>query len=361
MDNAKFKILNHYHVIFLIENVMVGVGLLSLPHDLSAVGYNLWLIPILLGLIAQVALYPMVRLGLKFPDSSLFAINEKVLGKWLGKLINFLLILYALLMITAVGETYLRLVQTIALPDRTITWQLAVLFGLAAYIVFGGIKSVARFCIMSFLFTGWMIYFLQWPMSKGEWEHLLPFATFRTSEVVETIHIAFPSMFGFELLMFYFPYIKLQKKAFRHASYGIWLTIFFYTVVCLASVVYFSPWQLEHLRYPVLNIFKAVELSWIERMENLGINLWVFLILTTLSGYLWMAYKGVGSLFNIEKLWIIPLCLVVPFIVVHMPFNQVVQDLLYGSISSYVGYGIILYPNFIMLISWIQDKRRTLT
>ena len=107
---------------------------------------------------------------------------------------------------------------------------------------------------------------------------------------------------GFELISFYFPYIINQKKAFKHASIGLWISIayspFSFTFV---SVMFFSEWQLKNVLYPVLDLFKEVELSFLERVDVLGITMWVFLILSTTAAYLWVAKKGLDSIRSTTK------------------------------------------------------------
>ena len=66
MDNTKLKVLNSYHVVFLVQNVIVGTSVLSLPNRLSSMGYSQWWMPLLFGIIANTVLIPMIWLGLKY-------------------------------------------------------------------------------------------------------------------------------------------------------------------------------------------------------------------------------------------------------------------------------------------------------
>ena len=111
MDENKLKVLNRYHVVFLVQNVMVGTSVLSLPNRLSSMGYSQWWMPLLFGVIANIVLIPMIWLGLKYRDDNLFVIHEKLLGKWLGKSINVILLFYFIVVIAAVCASYLQLIQ----------------------------------------------------------------------------------------------------------------------------------------------------------------------------------------------------------------------------------------------------------
>jgi spore germination protein AB len=354
MDKGRIKKLNHYHVIFLAQNVMIGIGLLSLPHALSPMEHDQWIMPILFGLTAQVILIPMVWICSKYPDHHLYHMNEKLIGKALGKGVNLIIIFYAIAMLATVSEGYARLIQITTLPNMTTTIPLILLFALIVYIAQGGIKSVARFCIIGFVFTGWMVYFLQWPFQKGDLGQVLPLLHFKPEEAAESFHRGFFSMLGFELILIYFPYIMNQKKAFRHASYGIWITVFFYFSISLASAAFFSSWQLKNLLYPVLNIYKSVELSWIERVENVGINLWVFLILSTTAAYLWAAKIGLDSLFGTRRRIHLYIPAVIAFGLTLGPVTENYKNLLYKNSSTFIGYGVMLWPMVLLLVYGIR-------
>lgn len=356
MDVTKKKILNGYHVIFLVQNIMVGMGLLSLSNSLSPVGYSQWWFPILFGIIANITLIPMIWLALQYRDDDLFDIHEKLLGKWIGKMLNGFLIIYATILFAAVIQNYLDLVQIALLPERTITGHLLLFILLTVFIVKGGIKSLARFCILTFFLAVWMVYFLRWGMVDGEISHLLPLFNFTGTEFWDAMKKGYNSVLGYELLMFFFPYIREPEKAFKHASFGIWITSIIYLSVTTVSVMYFTEWQMEHNLFPILKLFQAVDLSFVERMDKLGITVWVFLILTTAGAYLWVAKKGVDSVRNKNSQYHIYSVAILTFIIINLPISQVMRRTLYEN-SFYVSYGLILWPILLCIIHLIRRKR----
>ncbi|WP_134684160.1 GerAB/ArcD/ProY family transporter [Brevibacillus migulae] len=356
MDKGLIEKLNTFHVIFLVQNVIIGMNLLTLPHDMSAMGYNQWWILFIIGVLAQLTLIPMYLLGIRYPNQNLYTINEILLGKWLGKLSNLVLLVYSLLTIATVSEVYIRLVQTVTLPERTVRVPLFLLVCVALYIAHGGIKAVARFCILGFFATIWLVYYLQWGLQKGIFVHIYPLLNLSMFEVLDGLREGSPAVLGYELMLLYFPYIQHQKKALRHASIGLWISVATYVAVSFTSVVYFSEWQMEHLMYPVLNLFKAVELSFLERIENFGIAIWIFLILTTISAYLWAAKISLDSI--LEKRRAIYFVLV--GLVVSYPWRGVIslklQAFLFEHLVIYLGYLMVLWPNLLLVIHWIRKR-----
>ncbi|UFJ38940.1 spore germination protein [Brevibacillus humidisoli] len=357
MDKGRFRKLNRYHVIFLVHQSMAGAAVLSLPHALSPVGYNQWWVVLLMGVIAQVTLLPIYWLCIRYPDDDLFAIHRKLLGTWLGQLLNIVLISYLIVSVSAVLMSYVRLVQSVTLPNRSIELPLFALYIVLIYVVLGGIKSIARFSILAFFFVAWTAYYLQWGFFKGTLSHLFPMFGVSYKNILLALDNGYVNMLGYELLLFYFPYIVHQRKTLTDATIGLWSLMLFYWAISFVSVVYFSEWQLEHLTYPILNLFKAVELTFIERIENIGIALWSFLVIATVAVYTWAAKKGVDSLFLGNRTWHLYLVAIVSYALVILPLPTQFKDSLFYEWGADAGYLVILWPIILLVIHYIRKPK----
>ncbi|AST92475.1 hypothetical protein BC6307_14820 [Sutcliffiella cohnii] len=361
MDKGRFKKLNKYHVIFLVQNIMIGIGLLTLPKDISNVGNNQWIVPFLLGVIANISIFPIVYIGRKFPNDPFFIVIEKLWGKILGTIVHLLIIFYGILQVGNVIHSYLRLVQTVALPNYTVSFMSIALYIPLVTIVLGGIKSIARFCMFSFFFTAWMMIFTKWAFQAGHWVNVIPTWEVSLLEWGKSIHYGFEAFFGFGILAFFFPYIMDQKRAFLHASIGIWIVVIIYVIISLASVVYFSEWQLTNLLFPLLNLFQAVKLPFIERVEVFGTSLWAFLILSTSAAYLWISKKGFDAIFskNKNRTWHLYAVAFLSWILFNGPIPFQIQLLLFYEWNIFYGYFMLAIPYLLMityLLKNIMDK-----
>ncbi|MGE7624145.1 GerAB/ArcD/ProY family transporter [Viridibacillus sp. NPDC096237] len=356
MSTNKQKFLNRYHVIFLVQSVMIGTGILTLPQKLSAVGYSQTLFPLLFGVIASLTLLPMIWINSKYPNENLFRINEILLGKWLGKGVNLFIVLQFTLFTAGIISNYMHLIQSTALSEQTITAPVFFFLLLLIYIVHGGIRSIARFCIMTFFITIPMFFFLRWAIEKGDISHFLPLFNFNSRDFYDAMKKGYLSILGYELIMFYFPNIIDQKKAYKHALIGIWISISLCFITTVVSVMYFSEWQLKYVEFSVLNLFKAGEFSFVERIDIIGMTLWVFLILSTVSVYLWSAKRGMDSLRSKEKKYHIYILALIIFLVVKMPFSQEFQEKLFSG-SNYVGYVLIVWPLFLAIVHLLRKKQ----
>jgi spore germination protein AB len=356
LSPKNLKVLGVYHVIFLVQNTMVGTGLLSAPQRLSVLGYSQVLMPIYFGIIATITIWPMVWICSQYKGDNLFRINEILLGKWMGKGINVLIVLHFTLLISAVVSNYMNLIQSTALPEQTTTVTILLVLLLLTYIVNGGIKTIARFCTLTFFLAMPMVYFLRWGIEKGDISHIFPLFNFTSKEFFKALEQGYLSILGYELIMFYFPYIIDQKKAFKHAMIGIWITISLVFITTLVSVMYYSEWQLEHVEFSVLHLFKAGEFSFVERIDIMGITFWVSLILTTAAAYLWSARKGLDSIRSKKNKYHVYFIAVAIFGIIMLPVNREFQQKLFDA-SIYIEYIVILWPIFLCLIHLVRKKQ----
>jgi len=356
LSQKNLKVLGVYHVIFLVQNTMVGTGLLSAPQRLSVLGYSQVLMPIYFGIIATLTLWPMVWICSQYKGDNLFRINEILLGKWIGKGINVLIVLQFTLLIAAVISNYMKLIQSTALPEQTTTFTILLVLLLLTYIVNGGIKTIARFCTLTFFLAMPMVYFLRWGIEKGDFSHIFPLFNFSSKEFFEAFQQSYLTILGYELIMFYFPYIIDQKKAFKHALVGIWITISLVFITTLVSVMYYSEWQLKHVEYSVLHLFKAGELSFVERIDIMGITFWVALILTTAATYLWSARKGLDSIRSKKNKYHAYFITAAIFGIIMLPVNREFQQKLFDA-SIYIEYIVIVWPIFLCLIHLVRKKQ----
>ncbi|QDQ02159.1 GerAB/ArcD/ProY family transporter [Lysinibacillus fusiformis] len=357
MSTNNQKVLNGYHVVFLVQSVMIGTGILSLPQKVSSLGYSQAFMPLLFGVIASLTLWPMIWINGKYPNANLFRINEILLGKWLGKIINFFFVLQFIVFCAGIISNYMHLIQSTALQEQTITLPVFCFLLLLVYIVSGDIKSIARFCMLTIFIMIGMVFFTSWAFEKGEMSHFLPLFNFTGAEFYDAMKRGYLSILGYELIMFYYPYIVQQKKAFKHSLIGIWISILFCFITTAISVMYYSEWQLKNIEFSVLNLFKAGEFSFVERIDIIGITLWVFLILSTVATYLWCAKKGVDSLISKNSKVYLYILAIIIFFVVKMPFSRNFQDKLFIG-SNYVAYMMIIWPIFLSIVYLLRKKKQ---
>ncbi|MEC0299445.1 GerAB/ArcD/ProY family transporter [Peribacillus frigoritolerans] len=302
MEIQKLKKLHSVHVIFLIINTTTGVGMFTFPHDVSQVGYGVWVMPLVYGVVIQLLLLLFFRLLKYYPDHNLFEINTLLLGKVAGNFINFMIFIYAILVIFHVIKSYVHIVTLLAFQFNPTFWIItALLFVTFSIVSKGNIISLAQYHILSFFLSIWFILFLSTGFNKGDITHLLPLLNFTASDLLDAFPKGYFSFIGFEFILFFYPLINNQERAFKHTSIGLWVVVFLHCFVTIAAVIHYTDWELKHIQYPIVNFMQEVQFSFAVRIDNVFINLWLLLVVGTAAAYTWIAKNALDHISRNEK------------------------------------------------------------
>ncbi|MGR5881618.1 GerAB/ArcD/ProY family transporter [Bacillus cereus] len=132
-----------YMVFFLIITIQLGVGMLGFERiSAKLVGNDAWISTLLFGISVNVMIWIIYQI-LNQGNGDIIAINQNVLGKWIGGLLNFIFLSYIVLLGATTLHTYIEVVHVWMFPSIS-SWVIAGAFlGLCYYIVTGGFRVVA--------------------------------------------------------------------------------------------------------------------------------------------------------------------------------------------------------------------------
>lgn len=277
--------------------------MITFPHDVSPVGYGGWIMPLVYGIVIQLLLLLFFKLLKYYPNHTLFEINTLLLGKVAGNFINFMIFIYAILVIFRVIKSYVHIVTLLTFQFNPTFWIItALLFVTFSLVSKGNIISLAQYHILSFFLSIWIILFLISGFNKGDITHLLPLLNFTASDLMEAFPKGYFSFIGFEFILFFYPFINNQDRACKHTSIALWVVVFMYSLVTIASVIHYTDWELQHIQYPLVNFMQEVQFSYVVRIDNLFINLWLLLVVGTAAAYIWIAKNALNQISRKKKM-----------------------------------------------------------
>ncbi|HDZ2328859.1 TPA: GerAB/ArcD/ProY family transporter [Bacillus anthracis] len=157
--------------VVIIVNYILGTGILTLPRaSVEKVKTpDVWLSVILGGRLAMVSGVIMVKLSQQFPDKTFYQYSQDIVGKWIGRLLSFLIIGY-FLTTSAFQIRSMAEVISFFLLEGTPTWAIVMPFmWIGLYLIMSGINSIARMFEIIFPIT-FFIFLLISFMSIGIFE-----------------------------------------------------------------------------------------------------------------------------------------------------------------------------------------------
>ena len=92
--------LTTHQAVVIVSNYILGVGILTLPRAAAekVKTPDIWLSIIIGGLIAMLAGLIIVKLSQKFPGMTFYEYSQRIVGKWIGCILNLIVIGYFIAM-----------------------------------------------------------------------------------------------------------------------------------------------------------------------------------------------------------------------------------------------------------------------
>ncbi|MFP7297974.1 GerAB/ArcD/ProY family transporter [Neobacillus niacini] len=351
-----------YLLLFVIHGAQTGVGLVGLPRVVFLKAqHDAWISVMAAGFITSVVLWFMITMLKQYDSADLYGIHLDVFGKWVGNSLSFIYMIYLLSSFFVIFMNYIEIVQVWIFPNLP-TWQLAfVLIFLAIYAVYGGVRIIVGVAFLSVLGTIWILFIAFVPLRYGDFNHLFPIMNVSVGTILKGAHSTTLSMMGFELIMFFYPYIKEKKKSMKYAQIANVYTTLLFTMVTIISIVFFAGDSLKAAIWPVLSMFKIVRLPNLERFEFIAVSFWMLIILPNMCLYLWAASKGVSRIVGLKQktgIWIFAILAFVAtfFFQARYQMNTVTDLVAKTGFFAAICYPVVL--SFIVFMKKWWVKRR---
>ncbi|MXQ52187.1 GerAB/ArcD/ProY family transporter [Shimazuella alba] len=354
MFNKKFS-LSFSQYVFLIYKTQIGVGVLTLPHDLFVIsGSDGWIAIIIGWMISTIVSFLIINTLEKNPDETLFDLLPRYFGKWLGKIILVCWILYALFAASYSFMYTVYLIKVWVLPN-TNPVLIGLLFIIPIYqITRLGLPMISRYAEFTFLITIWMYPIILITAQEGIWLNLMPIARDGFLPILKSTPVTALSFLGFEMAFVLYPRLQNKKKAFKGILLANTMTAIVLIMVTVLSYIRLSETELAFAVWPTLDLIKLVHFPFLERLEIIFISAYIIILFMSVIPYLHMALIGSSNLFqrSIKK----PLLPVILTIWVGGLFFPIIGFQPVISIKKMLSTSGLIFAFLFPVVFWIYSK-----
>jgi spore germination protein (amino acid permease) len=347
-----------FQLFFILLQCQIGVGILSLPHVVqeSAKGDG-WISTIFAGVAVQVMLVIYWQLLRRFPTLTYTEITKKILGSFLGKLLNVFIYMNFMLVGGLATILFIKVINLWLLP-LTPVWIISILILTACiYLAISDLKIIARFFVLAFslILLLWFTSVLSWFTPK-EFQYVLPIGSSGLINILMGSNNSLLAMLGFEVLLFLFPFIIENKKGvFKTISIANLFITLFYTYFIFITLISFSTVQLTQMREPILNLLRGISYKMVDRVDLIFLSVWIVPMATSIISYLFAASKSL----NLEKKYYPKAVLLngfILFLITLIPNDDAIVTL-FNQYVSYLSYVVVfLIPTLLLILSFLMKK-----
>lgn len=288
-------------VLYLIMSMQIGIGVLGYQRIIAkAAGYDAWISVLAAGLSIHIIIWMIYKIC-GTVEGDIVAANAYVFGKKIGSILSSVFIVYLLTFALAVLRTYIEVIQVWMFPEISVFWYSLVFMILSIYIVFGGFRTVAGIAFFCIVLPSYLLLTFIFTLKYAVFTNLLPIFDHSLKEIASSAYSMSLTYIGFEIPIFFYPFIKDASKSQKWAHLGVFLTTIIYTILTIITFIYFSEAQLAKSIWATLEMWKIVSMPFVERFEYIGIANWNLIILPNVCIALWGGSMILKRTFKIRQ------------------------------------------------------------
>lgn len=351
-------------VFSIIINVIIGLDILSLPGVLAeTVGPDsLWVL--VLGCIGFIiCLWMVTKIITMNPNKNLIELGDSLVCKYFGTLLAIVFIVYSILQLSLQVRAFADIVKNFLLFNTPLEIIMITYLLMVMYVARSGIECIARMsAIIVFFSLVPMISAMVFALPDLDLTTFLPLFDIKLNAIKMGIFYSLLSFRGFEFLLIYGHFIKDTDKLrvqTKRAGYMISLIYLFITLVTIAR---FGVVQVKTLLWPVLTLFKSIDLpgGLIENVEVIIMSTWVTSVFLS-TGILMFSVSTLMALVTRSKehnFWVVAL-IPITIIIGLLPKNIAQVYDIAGKIGHTLGFtGAVVIPFILLVMSYYRARRR---
>lgn len=264
----------------------------------------------------------------KLPGKNIFEIFTFCFGKWFGKVISFLYVLYFVYIASRVLRDFGELITTVIFETTPIEVVMITMMMVICYMLYLGLEVFGRTAevflpyVFSFILLIGIAILLSGEM---EFENLQPVLAEGFGPIMKHI---FPKLLTFpfgELVAFLviIPAVTHFDKARKVSIIAVLMSGFIIMYQRFIAIVTLGPKQLERTVFPLLSAAREISLlQFIERVDLIVVFIVMFGIITKVSVFFYAGLKGLEHIINLPyRYFVFPIAAIICYGSVQISAN----------------------------------------
>ncbi|GAF63283.1 hypothetical protein BTS2_0174 [Bacillus sp. TS-2] len=283
------KSISTYQMVNVLIGFIVGVGVLTLPRNLTREvdGPDGWISLIIAAAIVLLVLFFIIYMFNKHNVQDFLDYLSYAYGKWLGKLIAFLLSVYFVILAGWQSITMSEMVRYFLLETTPFWIMILLILLLSCYLAVFSIQTTVRVICFFVPFSLFIIFLiLMLGFYEADFKNILPIGRSGIKSILFNVSNAILPFQGLEIFFFFFPYLMNRtKSAYKSVSITIFVTTFLYVTTFLIVVSVLTMYETRTLLWPTITYTHSAEnLTFAtQRLDSLLLTTWVLQFFITIA------------------------------------------------------------------------------
>ncbi|MCQ2008715.1 MAG: GerAB/ArcD/ProY family transporter [Sporolactobacillus sp.] len=346
---------------FLPQVMQIGIGFLSFQQIITKFSeQDGWLATLISGLSTLFVMWIILRLlenERHFGRPDIFSIHRRIFGPWIGNVLTFILMSHVLLFSFAFLRSYIEILQVWIFPQLN-SFTFSIIFCcIVWYIVMGGLRTISGVCLLSFIYLIPLFILSIFIVPHAHYENLMPLFDHTPLSIMRSCYETTHDYLGFELILYFYPFISQPEKARKWAFRGVLTTIYIYTTILLLGIIYFSQGEMQNTIWPTITYWKSVRFPLFEHVDIIAIVILLWVLIPNICLCSWILARGIKFTFPAIKMKHSLIGILVVLITITCMVKNGLQVRTINNI--YNGFGFIIiyfYLPLLLFCQWIKKK-----
>lgn len=346
---------------FLVFGGMVGVGVISLPNDISKVAYeDAWISAILGGVYPLYMVLIAKAMVKRFPEENIVVLSKKYLGKYIGSLLNIIFFSYFIFLSSMVISSYIILIRTFVLGFLTPIKAIGIMVIVIVYTSSKGLKTLSKINVYVFFVT-LLIFLSPYPaFRQGSIKNVMPIFHSGVKNILKgSVNTVF-AYAGIECMFLVYPSIENKAKFLGASVKGVSMAVLLYSWVVFITIYYLGVDIISKTYWSFLSVTESVTITIVNNFRYIFMFLWSLVAFKVVTNDYYMGMVVLNHFFktlNVKKLSYIaaPIIVILPLLYGNMVKRNYILN---KGIKIYLIFNI-LYVTIIYLVMVIKKDEKS--
>jgi spore germination protein (amino acid permease) len=332
---------------------MLGVGLLNLPNDVIKLAKQDGWMSCIIG-----AAYPLYMIFLgshmckKFPKENILILSKKCFGKILGTILNFVFIMFFLLLLTEVagGLCNVSLIYMVNFLSRKKI--IATILLVPAFISYKGIKVLGKTSEVLFYVTLPIIFIPIAALNQGSVLNIMPVFSAGAMNILKASKETAFAYSGIEILFLIYPFLQDNKKMKMYSIISATVIGLIYTWITFITIFYLGIETIPKFLWSVVTLTESIIIPVINTFRYVFMFLWSLIMFRTMSNFYYALVYGLSQITkqNSKKLTFLMYPLIF-YLSIKYGNPTIRRNFLSEIIPLYVSFNLIYVSTVALLLT----------
>ncbi|MED4750682.1 endospore germination permease [Brevibacillus choshinensis] len=355
------EMISNRQFMIIISIIALASPILYVPKSVTeSAGRDGWLIVLVAGIVAALNALMFFWIERAYPGKNLMEINHIILGRFLGRVLNFVYIFYFIDLCTWVLREFTDFLLITVEPSTPFYLYVVIALIMSSYTTFHGIEVYARVSEIIFPVM-FVMYLFVFALLCNQYkpEHLLPILENGVIQPLKNMFVT-ETLFGDVMIIsMIIHHVRKTSSTPMYIISGMGLSTLFTCIAVITSIMVVGAETTATLTYPTFTLIQNINIANIlDRIDILIVTMWIIGVFVKITCYFMGVVYGLSTTLHVKnpRFLILPIAFAMIVISKYKVPNFIQLSTIYANKAWYFGLFQFVIPSVLLILAIIRKN-----